>query len=140
MNSSYKISVIGFGDVENIKKLKQEIELLNEISDCKVRYDGEKKGQEYIDYLSNCDIGLSTQIATGEYLKYSFPSKMLSYMSVGLRVVSSNIECVKKSKIGDLYIIMRRIRQNRLLKFYNLSISVMIMIVINILIDLTKNL
>lgn len=43
LNSSYIIKVIGFGDKENIIKLKQEIERLNKITDCEIKYDGEKK-------------------------------------------------------------------------------------------------
>lgn len=102
LDSNFKIKVIGFGDEKDIQMLKNEIEIINETSVCKVYYDGAKSGQEYIDYISNCDVGLSTQKASGEYLLYSFPSKILSYMSVGLRVVSGNIESVKKSKVGRI--------------------------------------
>ena len=38
----------------------------------------------------------------GEYLESSFPSKILSYLALGLRVVSSEIKCVTESKIASL--------------------------------------
>ena len=39
---------------------------------------------------------------SGAYLQTSFPSKILSYLSMGLAVVSCYIECVSACRIGDL--------------------------------------
>lgn len=96
---NYIIHIIGFGDVDLLNKKIIEI---NNSSLCKVVFDGEKRGKEFIDYCYNCNIGLSTQRSTGEYLNTSFPSKIISYLSMGLEVVSGDIECVKISKIGSL--------------------------------------
>ena len=57
---------------------------------------------EYIKFLQKCDIGLSTQTPNAEYNDTSFPSKVLSYMANGLRVVSIRIKALEKSKISDL--------------------------------------
>jgi hypothetical protein len=96
---NYMIHIIGFGEVE---LLIDKITDINSTSLCKIVYDGEIRGKDYIDYCSKCHIGLSTQRSTGQYVNTSFPSKIISYLSMGLEVVSCNIECVRVSKIGSL--------------------------------------
>ena len=98
LDDKYVLHIIGFGDVEKI---------INIISDhnkkfkCKIFFDGLKSGREYIEYCQKCHIGLSTQSNEGKYLESSFPSKILSYLSLGLKVVSADIECVKRSSISQ---------------------------------------
>lgn len=104
LDERFSIHMTGFGSAVDIQRLKSEIEESNKTNVCQVKYDGIKEAKEYIDYLAQCDIGLSTQVASGEYLKFSFPSKILTYMGVGLRVVTSRIDCVQRSKIGDLMV------------------------------------
>lgn len=96
---NYLMHIIGFGEVE---KLKNEVLKINAVSKCKVVFDGLKTGQEYLEYCQKCHIGLSTQNMEGKYLESSFPSKILSYLSLGLSVVSSEIECVRASKINSV--------------------------------------
>lgn len=98
LSGKYVLHVIGFGEVELLKKKISEVNALN---GCRVIYDGTLNGDDYIKYCQKCHIGLSTQNMDGEYLNSSFPSKILSYMALGLVVVSCNIECVKISKIGE---------------------------------------
>jgi len=95
----YEMHIIGFGEVD---LLKNTIDEVNNLIGCQVSYDGILSGEDYITYCQKCHIGLSTQNMDGEYLNSSFPSKILSYMALGLVVVSCNIECVKISKIGEL--------------------------------------
>lgn len=95
--ANYIMHIIGFGDVD---KLNKRIEQINKESDCKILFDGSKSGDDYINYCQKCHIGLSTQRNEGKYLETSFPSKILSYMSLGLKVVSCKIKCVEKSKIN----------------------------------------
>lgn len=99
LTDKYEMHIIGFGDVE---LLKDRIENVNKKKCCKVSYDGLYSGDEYVKYCQRFHIGLSTQNMDGEYLSSSFPSKILSYMALGLVVVSCNIECVKISQIGEL--------------------------------------
>lgn len=96
---NYVLHVIGFGELE---KLVKRIAELNKINKCKIFFDGTKSGEDYLEYTQGCHIGLSTQKMDGKYLDSSFPSKILSYMSLGLEVVSCYVECVSKSKIGKL--------------------------------------
>ena len=100
LNDNYVIHIIGFGTENNINKLKEKIK--NETFSCKVIYDGLKKGEEYIKYLQKCHIGLSTQDPNAKFNETSFPSKILAYLSNGLRVVSVNIPAIKTSDVGDL--------------------------------------
>jgi hypothetical protein len=96
LNENYILHVIGFGEVDI---LKRRIEEINATSKCKIVFDGSLSGNDYIQYCQKCHIGLSTQKMEGKYLETSFPSKILSYMGMGLRVVSGQIDCVEKSKI-----------------------------------------
>ena len=97
LTEKYHLHIIGFGEIEN---LKDHIKKHNQTNKCKVTYDGVLSGADYISFLQSCHIGLSTQTMEGEYLQTSFPSKVLSYLSLGLRVVSCYVDCVSKSKIG----------------------------------------
>ena len=69
---------------------------------CKVIYDGLFSGEEFIKYCQTCHVGLSTQNMEGKYLESSFPSKILSYLGMGLNVVSGAIDCVSQSKISQI--------------------------------------
>lgn len=99
LTERYHLHIIGFGEIET---LKDHIKKHNKANKCKITYDGVLSGADYISFLQSCHIGLSTQTMEGEYLQTSFPSKVLSYLSLGLRVVSCYVDCVRKSKIGEI--------------------------------------
>jgi len=99
LNEYYVMHIIGFGETE---KLQIRINEINLTSKCKVFFDGVKSGEEYIKFCQSCHIGLSTQKMDGSYLESSFPSKILSYLSMGLNVISCDIKCVTTSKISNL--------------------------------------
>ncbi len=98
--NNYMIHICGFGkpnEVDEMQKLVQELQRKG----CKIKYEGLLKGMEYISLLQSCSIGLSTQDPSAKFNNTSFPSKILSYMSNGLSVVSIGIDAVSKSKIGN---------------------------------------
>ena len=64
-------------------------------------YDGLLSGEEYIRFIQSCDIVLSTQNPDAAFNATSFPSKILSYMANGLRVVSIRIPAIEQSAVGD---------------------------------------
>lgn len=100
LSNDYVLHIIGFGKIE---LLKDEIEKANKRNDgCNILYDGVLSGDEYVRYCQKCHIGLSTQNMEGVYLESSFPSKILSYLGMGLNVVSGAIDCVIQSKIGHI--------------------------------------
>jgi hypothetical protein len=101
LSNNYHIHIIGFGSEDETCSIQQIISEVAKTSDCTITYDGLLKGEEYIRFLQSCHIGLSTQIQDAKYNDTSFPSKILSYMANGLRVVSVRIKAIEISAIGD---------------------------------------
>ena len=97
---NYHIHILGFGTKDNIREIKQLINTVSKISKAKITYDGVLRGKKYKEFLQSCDIGLSTQNPDGIYNLTSFPSKIISYMANGLRVISIKIPVVESSNVG----------------------------------------
>ena len=102
LDENYHVHILGFGGDNDKKNLLQKIDKVNALSKCQVTYDGLLSGQEYIKFIQSCDIGLSTQNPDAAFNATSFPSKVLSYMANGLRVVSIKIEALETSAVSDL--------------------------------------
>ena len=102
LDERYHIHILGFGSENDKKLLIDTIEDVNRISKCKVTYDGLLSGEEYIKFIQSCDIGLSTQNPDAAFNDTSFPSKVLSYLANGLRVVSVKIGALECSAVNDL--------------------------------------
>ncbi|MBQ8634120.1 MAG: glycosyltransferase [Lachnospiraceae bacterium] len=100
--NNYHLHILGFGTLEMEKQVLQVIEKNSSEEHAKVTYEGLITGEEYIEFLQACDIGLSTQNPDAQFNNTSFPSKILSYMANGLRVVSIRIPAVEYSAVGDL--------------------------------------
>ena len=98
---NYHIHIIGFGSEDQLKSIKQAVKKTNEISTSTVSYDGLLRGEKYVEFLQKCHIGLSSQNPKAEYNDTSFPSKILSYMANGLRVVTVRIKAIELSSIGN---------------------------------------
>lgn len=101
LNENYHMHILGFGSQKDIDNMKKIILEISKKTKCTMTYDGLKSGDEYINFIQSCDIGLSTQNPDADFNGTSFPSKILSYMSNGLRVVSINIPAIKGSDIGE---------------------------------------
>ena len=101
---NYHVHIIGFGSNIETEHIKNTINKININSKAKVTYDGLLAGEEYIQFLQKCQIGLSTQNPDADFNDTSFPSKILSYMANGLIVVTIRIPAVETSAIGkDVY-------------------------------------
>ena len=100
--SRYHVHIIGFGSDGEVALLKRQIEDVSTKSSCTVTYDGCFSGHDYIEFIQHCDIGLCTQDPNAAFNATSFPSKILSYMSNGLSVVSARIPAIVNSSVGDL--------------------------------------
>lgn len=97
--SDFHIHILGFGNGEEIAYINSIVgELRNK--GCSVSFDGLKTGKEFDDFMSRCDMGLSTQSAEGLYNLTSFPSKVLSYLSYGLNVISVKLKVLEKSSVN----------------------------------------
>lgn len=101
LSDKYHVHIIGFGSEFQIKKLKEMVAEVNLKDKAKLTYDGLLSGEEYTEFLQKCDIGLSTQNPDAKFNDTSFPSKILSYLSNGLCVLSINIKAVVQSNIGS---------------------------------------
>ncbi len=99
---NYHVHILGFGSKADTEQLKQVIAKISAKSTATVTYDGCLSGEEYIRFIQSCDIGLSTQNPDAAFNGTSFPSKILSYMANGLRVVSVRIPAIERSAIGNL--------------------------------------
>ena len=99
LDEQYHIHIIGYGDESSIEQLIQET---RKKTSCRLSFDGTLRGEEYISFLHRCHIGLCTQEPVTAYNDTTFPSKVLSYLSNGLRVVAVEINSLKSSKISDL--------------------------------------
>ena len=98
---NYMIHIIGYGKATDIDKLVQDIKRINEVSCCKVVFDGTKRGKEYEEYLQKCSIGLCPLVSDVRFQLACFPSKILSYLSNGLCVVTTQNEVIESSPYKD---------------------------------------
>ncbi|MBQ6152951.1 MAG: glycosyltransferase [Ruminococcus sp.] len=98
LNEDYVVHILGNGSVEQIEAINEEIN--NTKTKSKIIYDGFYSGEDFYRFISRCQIGLATQ-QTGSFSNTSFPSKILSYMGCGLKVVCPNIDSIKESPISD---------------------------------------
>ena len=101
LDESYVMEILGNGSQKEIQEVKNAIENASKPGSCEIRYVGYKFGDDFNAYIQACDIGLSTQQAEGKFNATSFPSKILMYMSNGLRVVSVKIPAVETSDVGE---------------------------------------
>lgn len=99
--NNYHIHIIGFGLPQEIHEIKKEVNDINMKNGASVSYDGLLSGEEYLRFIQSCNIGLSTQNPHAAFNGTSFPSKILSYMANGLRVVSIKIPAIESSEISD---------------------------------------
>lgn len=101
---NYHVHIIGFGSDTEISHIKNIIKKIGLKSKATITYDGLLSGEDYIQFLQKCQIGLSTQNPDADFNATSFPSKILSYMANDLRVVTIRIPVIETSYIGrDVY-------------------------------------
>lgn len=96
----YAVHVLGEGTGQQMRELLIKIDQTNQESQCRVTYDGVLTGEKFSQFLQSCQIGLSTQNPNGAFNDTSFPSKILTYLCNGLKVVSVRIPVVERSAIS----------------------------------------
>lgn len=99
--AQYHMHILGFGSENEVKNVQNQIEEIKELGGCGISYDGCLRGEEFIRFLQCCHIGLSTQNPKAAFNDTSFPSKILTYMANGLRVVTVRIPVVEESPVGQ---------------------------------------
>lgn len=102
LSKDYIIHILsGSADDGEIVAIERAIKQVNMKHGCKVVFDGAKFGEEFYSFLNRCLIGLATQ-NDGDFSNTSFPSKILTYLGCGLKVVAPPIEAVELSPVGDM--------------------------------------
>lgn len=101
LDSGYHIHILGFGSDADVSSINDTIKRVSVKTDCSVTYDGCLAGEKYERFIQKCHIGLSTQNPQADFNDTSFPSKIFTYMSNGLRVVSADIPVVRTSAVND---------------------------------------
>ena len=99
--AEFHIHILGFGTQKEIEQIKTAISENSKINRATVSYDGCLQGEAYFQFLANCHVGLSTQFTSGAFNATSFPSKILSYMANGLRVVTVRVPAIETSLVSD---------------------------------------
>jgi len=100
LDENYHIHILGFGNKSDRDNLLNEINRTSKLSSCKITFDGLLSGSDYTKFIQRCHIGLSPQNPNASFNATSFPSKVLSYMANGLRVVCIRIPAIEKSAVG----------------------------------------
>lgn len=100
LNGNYHIHILGFGNEKEKKEMLDIIDDISKKTEARITYDGLLSGDEFTSFIQSCDIGFSTQNPDAAFNSTSFPSKILTYMVNGLRVVSIRIPAIEKSAVG----------------------------------------
>lgn len=100
LDGQFALDVLGAGSESEVQLVLDQIQQVQAKTDCTINYLGYKSGDSFNALIQGCQIGLSTQQPDGKYNATSFPSKILMYMSNGLKVVSVPIPAVETSLVG----------------------------------------
>lgn len=101
LNDNVEIHILGYGNDEDINLLNVNIKSINsKYVEDRVFYHGLLTGDEFNGFLQTCHIGVNAQ-KEGNYMNTAFPSKIFTYLSNGLKVISTNISGIKNSKIAN---------------------------------------
>ena len=97
----YHIHVLPIGYPDNQKRIKERISKFNK-PHCRISFHDPLDGEDYLQFLQSCEIGLYTQGEGDRDINTSFPSKLMSYMSNGLRIVATKTRALELSEISDV--------------------------------------
>lgn len=100
--NKYRMHILGATSPRQLARLQKMIDDLADPLKCEVTYDGVWHGEDFARALQSCHIGLSTRNPMGEYNNTSFPSKILTYLANGLRVVSVRVPAIERSNVNEL--------------------------------------
>ncbi len=99
---NYELKISGPIATKDKNDFKELVTRINKAYNRKaVEYLGVLDEKQYEQLLLSANIALNPQ-KEGEFDQYLFPSKILTYMSYGLPVVSTKGESIVKSKVADL--------------------------------------
>ena len=97
IDDKYVLHILGFGNKELVMKHIKESGEQN-----RIHFEGSKSGEDFLNFLCACDIGLSTQDSNAVFNNSSFPSKIINYIKCGLQVVSTPSPSLIDSEFSSL--------------------------------------
>lgn len=104
----YNLMILGTGAKKDMALMNEKIKYFNtQNAECRIRYCGVLHGKEYTDFLAKCDIGCSL-MEEEQGFSTAFPSKILTYLGHGLKVVSTDVASIRNSQLADLIFFCRR--------------------------------
>ena len=84
IKGDYELWLFGNGDMEN------EIKMFSEI-DSRIKYFGNRPNDEILDFEKKAKLLVNPRFTNNEFTKYSFPSKLMEYMSSGTPVLTTKL-------------------------------------------------
>jgi hypothetical protein len=100
--AEYVIHICGYGSSSEVKELERKIEAINaKLCRKACVFHGTKIGRELDILMKECLIAVNPQYE-GENMNTAFPSKIMTYLSHNLYVISTRIRSVQRSRISSL--------------------------------------
>lgn len=96
----FHLHICGFGNEKDTQEL-QAVITRTVARGGNVTFDGMLRGMDFKRFLQRCHIGLSTQDPSAAFNNTSFPSKILTYLANGLKVVTIDIPAIRTSAVGN---------------------------------------
>lgn len=124
LDNRFHVHILGFGSFEETERIKKMIDETNLKSKSTITYEGTLTGDKFVQFLQKCHIGLSTQNPEGDYNNSSFPSKILTYLSNGLSVVSVDIPVVRESPVHQLITFYSGVNEEEIAKAINRAMAI----------------
>ena len=101
LSENYHIHILGYGDKSLVENIENKINEIKRQNKCEISYDGYIKGESLDRLMQKCAIGLCPQNQDALYNDVAFPSKILTYMANGLRVVTSKFPAIETSAVNE---------------------------------------
>lgn len=98
--NGYAMEILPSGDSEKSLQIVTDFKAKNK-TDCKITIHQTKTGDDFTDFLQSCQVGLSVQDDKTTFSSFSFPSKVIVYLSCGLPVVSTKLQVLTDSPFAS---------------------------------------
>lgn len=102
LSEKYIIHIAGFGSELDVADLLINIKELNVYSKCKIVFEGFLEGSNLFQLLQKCHIGLVAQSSDQKFTYSSFPSKIYTYLTNNLIVLSLSNSLILSSPVSNL--------------------------------------
>jgi len=102
LSEKYVIHIAGFGSELDVADLLVKIKELNIYSKCQIVFEGFLEGSNLFQFLQKCHIGLVAQSPDQKFTYSSFPSKIYTYLTNNLIVLSLSNSLILSSPVSNL--------------------------------------